>query len=100
MGYRLINHQRIILQMKGDLDKLRAIADYQFGNGAGDLLFPKNVWIEYSKNTSRNKFIFHFSSKLNIKYIWKFFNQQGVYGFSKQRRGKTSAFNLDIFSAF
>lgn len=43
--------------MKGDLDKLRAIADYQFGNGAGDLLFPKNVWIEYSKNTSRPRHI-------------------------------------------
>ena len=43
--------------MKGDLDKLRAIADYQFGNGAGDLLFPNNIWVEYSKNTFRPRHI-------------------------------------------
>jgi predicted RNA-binding protein (TIGR00451 family) len=44
--------------LKEDLDKLRAIVDYQFGNGAGDLLFPKNAWIEYSKNTLRPRHIF------------------------------------------
>jgi predicted RNA-binding protein (TIGR00451 family) len=55
--FRLINHQRIVLRKKEDLDKLQAIADYQFGNGAGEILFPKNVWIEYSKNTSRPRHI-------------------------------------------
>jgi predicted RNA-binding protein (TIGR00451 family) len=40
-----------------DLDRLRAIADFQFGNGAGALLFPEGTWIEYSKNTSKPRHI-------------------------------------------
>lgn len=45
------------MQKKEDLNKIQAIADYQFGKGAGEILFPKNVWIEYSKNTSRPRHI-------------------------------------------
>jgi predicted RNA-binding protein (TIGR00451 family) len=44
--------------MKEDLFKLRAIADYQFGFGAGSVLFPDGIRIEYSKNTNRPRHIF------------------------------------------
>jgi predicted RNA-binding protein (TIGR00451 family) len=57
-GHRLINHKRIALLMSEDLEKLRAIADYQFGHGAGVILFPEDTRIEYSKNTGRPRHIF------------------------------------------
>jgi predicted RNA-binding protein (TIGR00451 family) len=41
-----------------DIERLRAIADFQFGHGAGALLFPENTRIEYSKNTSKPRHIF------------------------------------------
>ena len=43
---------------KDVLWKIQAIADYQFGSGAGDILFPKNVTIKYSPRTGRAKEIF------------------------------------------
>ena len=58
MGYRLINHQRIALLMNDDIEKLRSIADFQFGYGAGEALFPDSIRIEYSKNTNRPRHIF------------------------------------------
>lgn len=36
-----------------DLRRLRRIADYQFGSGCGEALFPDGISIEYSKNTGR-----------------------------------------------
>jgi predicted RNA-binding protein (TIGR00451 family) len=59
IGYCLINHQRIGLLMSEELEKIRAIADFQFGPGAGKALFPEGTWIEYSKNTGRPRHIFH-----------------------------------------
>ena len=44
--------------MNEDIQRLRAIADYQFGYGAGELLFPEETRIEYSRNTSRPRHIF------------------------------------------
>jgi 7-cyano-7-deazaguanine tRNA-ribosyltransferase len=44
--------------MEEDLEKIRAIADYQFGHGAGIILFPDLVKIEYSKNTGRIRHIY------------------------------------------
>jgi len=44
--------------MNRDLEKLRAIADYQFGYGAGAALFPDESKVEYSKNTGRPRHIF------------------------------------------
>jgi len=44
--------------MNKDLERLRGIADYQFGYGAGLLLFPDDTRIEYSKNTSRPRHIY------------------------------------------
>lgn len=44
--------------MNRDLEKLRAIADYQFGYGAGAALFPDESKVEYSKNTGRPRHVF------------------------------------------
>ncbi|MCW4013323.1 MAG: pseudouridine synthase [Candidatus Bathyarchaeota archaeon] len=44
--------------MNKDLERLRGIADYQFGYGAGSVLFPDDTRIEYSKNTSRPRHIY------------------------------------------
>ncbi len=34
------------------------MADYQFGKGAGHLLFPRNAKIEYSRRTGRIRYIY------------------------------------------
>jgi len=39
------------------LDKIRSIADYQFGKDVGKKLFPENVTFEFSKRTGRIRFI-------------------------------------------
>jgi len=39
--------------MNRDLARLRAVADYQFGRGAGAALFPDDTRVEYSKNTGK-----------------------------------------------
>jgi predicted RNA-binding protein (TIGR00451 family) len=39
--------------MNEDIARLRAVADYQFGRGAGAALFPDETRIEYSKNTGK-----------------------------------------------
>jgi len=39
------------------LQKIRCIADYQFGRGVGDKLFPDTVRIVYSKNTGKIRHI-------------------------------------------
>jgi predicted RNA-binding protein (TIGR00451 family) len=40
------------------LTRIRSTADYQFGEGVGAKLFPENVEIEYSKATSRIRYIY------------------------------------------
>ena len=45
--------------MDAILRQIRGIADFQFGNGAGELLFPEDVNIVYSKNTGRIRHITH-----------------------------------------
>ena len=44
--------------MNEDFERLRGIADYQFGHGAGRCLFPDSIRIEYSKNTDRPRHVF------------------------------------------
>jgi predicted RNA-binding protein (TIGR00451 family) len=44
--------------MNSDLKKIRAIADYQFGYGAGVIIFPDDTKIEYSKKTGRPRHFF------------------------------------------
>ncbi|MCW4050086.1 MAG: pseudouridine synthase [Candidatus Bathyarchaeota archaeon] len=43
--------------MNKDLERLRAIADYQFERGAGATLFPDNTNVEYSRKTGRPRHI-------------------------------------------
>ena len=40
------------------LQKIRSIADYQFGSGVGETLFPDNVEISFSKRTGRMRHIY------------------------------------------
>ncbi len=44
--------------MISDIERVRAIADYQFGSGAGEALFPDDVSITYSKTTGRIRHIY------------------------------------------
>jgi uncharacterized protein with predicted RNA binding PUA domain len=39
------------------LQRIRSVADYQFGKGVGIKLFPSNVEIQYSKATGRIRYI-------------------------------------------
>ena len=41
-----------------DLQKIRSIADYQFGKGVGKELFPNGVKIVYSRATGRIRYIY------------------------------------------
>lgn len=43
--------------MNRDLEKLRSIADYQFGFGAGNALFPDDINVVYSPKTKRPRHI-------------------------------------------
>jgi predicted RNA-binding protein (TIGR00451 family) len=43
--------------MNEDITRLRAVADYQFGRGAGAALFPDTTRVEYSKNTGKPRHI-------------------------------------------
>ncbi len=43
--------------MENTLSKLRATADYQFGNGVGEKLFPENIEVQLSPRTGRIRFI-------------------------------------------
>jgi predicted RNA-binding protein (TIGR00451 family) len=40
------------------LQKIRAVADYQFGKNTGEKMFPDTVRIEHSKNTGKIRYIF------------------------------------------
>jgi len=40
-----------------DLGRVRAVANYQFGKGTGERLFPNDVSIEYSKGTGRIRYV-------------------------------------------
>ncbi|MGD2200456.1 MAG: pseudouridine synthase [Candidatus Bathyarchaeota archaeon] len=44
--------------MEGDLGRLRAIADYQFGLGTGEALFPEGISVEHSRGTGKIRLIF------------------------------------------
>jgi conserved protein with predicted RNA binding PUA domain len=43
--------------MENNLVKIRSIANYQFGKGVGEHLFPDNITIEYSPRTGRIRYI-------------------------------------------
>jgi predicted RNA-binding protein (TIGR00451 family) len=44
--------------LNNPLAKIRSIADYQFGRGVGEVLFPDNVDISYSRRTGRIRHIY------------------------------------------
>jgi uncharacterized protein with predicted RNA binding PUA domain len=43
--------------MNPDLKRIRAIADYQFGSGVGEALFPEDASFELSRRTGKIRFI-------------------------------------------
>jgi len=43
--------------MENQKEKVRAIADYQFGKGVGTKLFPENIEIQLSPRTGRIRYI-------------------------------------------
>ena len=51
-------HPEEIKFEKDDIKKLKAIADYQFGHGAGDALFTGKIKIEKSKKTGKIRHVF------------------------------------------
>jgi conserved protein with predicted RNA binding PUA domain len=50
--------------LSDDLNRIRAVADYQFGKDTGKALFPKDVEIQYSPRTGRIRFINHGGERL------------------------------------
>jgi uncharacterized protein with predicted RNA binding PUA domain len=44
--------------LKDALERIRSVADYQFGKGVGVKLFPKDVEIAYSKRTGRIRYVY------------------------------------------
>ncbi|MCS7125166.1 MAG: pseudouridine synthase [Candidatus Bathyarchaeota archaeon] len=40
------------------LRRIRSMADYQFGRGVGEKLFPENVEVAYSKRTGRIRYVY------------------------------------------
>lgn len=43
--------------MENDLRRIRSIADYQYGEGVGNILFPDTVNIQHSNATGRIRYI-------------------------------------------
>jgi len=43
--------------LTSDLLKVRSVANYQFGHGVGEILFPDNVTITHSRSTGRVRLV-------------------------------------------
>ena len=56
--YDKYEYDEDIRYVKGDIKKIKAIADYQFGVGAGEALFTGNINIEKSKKTGKIRHIY------------------------------------------
>jgi uncharacterized protein with predicted RNA binding PUA domain len=50
--------------LENTLDRIRSIADYQFGKNVGEKLFPETVTLEFSKRTGRIRFVNHDGERL------------------------------------
>ncbi len=48
----------MLKELVDDLQKIRSIADYQFGKGVGKKLFPEDVKIVHSKKTGRIRYVY------------------------------------------
>jgi predicted RNA-binding protein (TIGR00451 family) len=44
--------------LENDLERIRSVADYQFGRGVGKALFPKQVEIIRSRRTGRIRYVY------------------------------------------
>ncbi len=42
-----------------DLQKIRSVADYQFGKNVGEKFFPKTVTVTHSRNTGKIRYIYY-----------------------------------------
>lgn len=49
----MISNQKLKKPSKWILRELRLIADYQFGNNIGEILFPENISVSYSRKTNK-----------------------------------------------
>lgn len=47
-----------MLDLDSALERIRTIADYQFGKGVGKVLFPRNVEVIYSRRTGRIRYVY------------------------------------------
>jgi predicted RNA-binding protein (TIGR00451 family) len=54
----LKKHNNGEILVENALNRIRSIADYQFGKGVGVKLFPENVSIVYSKATGRIRYVY------------------------------------------
>ncbi|MEM1563394.1 MAG: PUA domain-containing protein [Candidatus Bathyarchaeia archaeon] len=48
----------MVICLEDAITRIRSVADYQFGKGVGEVLFPPNVEIVYSKRTGRIRYVF------------------------------------------
>ncbi len=63
--------------MENALNRIRSVADYQFGEGVGEKLFPENVDIVYSKKTGRIRYVY-----LNGKRLATLRPKDGLFSLS------------------
>jgi uncharacterized protein with predicted RNA binding PUA domain len=63
--------------MEDALRRIRSVADYQFGKGVGEKLFPENVEIAYSKRTGRIRYVY-----LNEKRLATLRPMDGLFSLS------------------
>ncbi len=47
-----------------DMRQIQSIADFQFGKGAGEVLFPEETMIEKSKGTNRIRYIYRDNERI------------------------------------
>lgn len=45
-------------QLENALQRIRSVADYQFGKGIGARLFPKDAIVSYSRRTKRIRYVY------------------------------------------
>ncbi len=62
------------------LKRIRAVADYQFGKGAGEELFPERVKILFSKRTGRIRYVYLDGKRLATMRPTDGFFSLSVYG--------------------
>jgi predicted RNA-binding protein (TIGR00451 family) len=65
------------MPLENALNRIRSVADYQFGEGVGEKLFPENVDIVYSKKTGRIRYVY-----LNGKRLATLRPKDGLFSLS------------------